>query len=163
MTLAMELARFVVTHPSDRIPDVALERAEMIIASTLASVAVGVDIESARIIRDLEKENGGVCDATVWFDSARLPLSAAAKANAVASDAAASDDSDMRCIAHIGTIVSTWALPIFINNYGISNTMLMGAGISLFGLLISVAFAPETRGMSLAQTSNMTIRGQRMG
>ncbi|MGC0189807.1 transporter, partial [Enterobacter cloacae complex sp. 2025EL-00059] len=23
--------------------------------------------------------------------------------------------------------------------------------------------APETRGMSLAQTSNMTIRGQRMG
>ncbi|TNA34741.1 transporter, partial [Klebsiella pneumoniae] len=25
------------------------------------------------------------------------------------------------------------------------------------------AFAPETRGMSLAQTSNMTIRGQRMG
>lgn len=36
-------------------------------------------------------------------------------------------------------------------------------GTSLFGLLISVAFAPETRGMSLAQTSNMTIRGQRMG
>lgn len=66
-------------------------------------------------------------------------------------------------LSRIGTIVSTWALPIFINNYGISNTMLMGAGISLFGLLISVAFAPETRGMSLAQTCNMTIRGQRMG
>lgn len=66
-------------------------------------------------------------------------------------------------LSRIGTIVSTWALPIFINNYGISNTMLMGAGISLFGLLISVAFALETRGMSLAQTSNMTIRGQRMG
>ncbi len=66
-------------------------------------------------------------------------------------------------LSRIGTIVSTWALPIFINNYGISSTMLMGAGISLFGLLISVAFAPETRGMSLAQTSNMTIRGQRMG
>ncbi len=47
-------------------------------------------------------------------------------------------------LSRIGTIVSTWALPIFINNYGISNTMLMGAGISLFGLLISVAFAPET-------------------
>ena len=66
-------------------------------------------------------------------------------------------------LSRIGTIVSTWALPIFINNYGISNTMLMGAGISLFGLLISIAFAPETRGMSLAQTSNMTIRRQRMG
>lgn len=110
MTLAMDLARFVVTHPADQIPEVAFERAEMIIASTLASVAVGVDIESARIIRDLEKENGGVHDATVWFDSARLPITAAAKANAVASDAAASDDSDMRSIAHIGTIVSTTAI-----------------------------------------------------
>lgn len=110
MTLAMDLARFVVTHPVDQIPDVALERAEMIIASTLASVAVGTDISSARIIRDLEKENGGMKDATVWFDSARLPITAAAKANAVASDAAASDDSDMRSIAHIGTIVSTTAI-----------------------------------------------------
>ena len=110
MTLAMDLARFVVTYPADQIPEVAFERAEMIIASTLASVAVGVDIESARIIRDLEKENGGVNDATVWFDSARLPITAAAKANAVASDAAASDDSDMRSIAHIGTIVSTTAI-----------------------------------------------------
>ncbi len=30
-------------------------------------------------------------------------------------------------------------------------------GIPLFGLLISVAFAPETPGMSLAQTSYTTI------
>lgn len=49
-------------------------------------------------------------------------------------------------LSRIGTIVSTWTLPIFINNYGISNTMLMGVGISLFGLLISVAFALETEG-----------------
>lgn len=48
-------------------------------------------------------------------------------------------------LSRIGTIVSTRALPIFINNYGISNTMLMGAGISLFGLLISVAFAGDSR------------------
>ncbi|TMR10275.1 MFS transporter, partial [Escherichia coli] len=33
-------------------------------------------------------------------------------------------------LSSIGTIVSTWALPIFINNYGSSNTMLRGAGIS---------------------------------
>lgn len=31
-------------------------------------------------------------------------------------------------LSRIGTIVSTQALPIFINNYGISNTMLMGGG-----------------------------------
>ncbi|RXA37997.1 MFS transporter, partial [Escherichia coli] len=62
-----------------------------------------------------------------------------------------------------GPFRATWTLRVFINHYGISSPMLRGAGISLFGLLISVAFAPETRGMSLAQTSNMTIRGQRMG
>ena len=110
MTLAMQLARLVVQQPVDEIPDVALERAEMIIASTLASVAVGVHIESARIIRDLEKENSGKPEATLWFDSVKLPIAAAAKSNAVASDAAASDDSDMRSIAHIGTIISTTAI-----------------------------------------------------
>lgn len=61
-------------------------------------------------------------------------------------------------LSRIGTILSTWALPIFITKYGISQVMLMGAGISLVGLLVSIAFAPETRGLTLAQTSTMTIR-----
>ena len=61
-------------------------------------------------------------------------------------------------LSRIGTILSTWALPIFITKYGISYVMLMGAGISLVGLLISIAFAPETRGLTLAQTGSMTIR-----
>lgn len=61
-------------------------------------------------------------------------------------------------LSRIGTILSTWALPIFITKYGISHVMLMGAGISLVGLLISIAFAPETRGLTLAETSTMTLR-----
>lgn len=61
-------------------------------------------------------------------------------------------------LSRVGTILSTWALPIFITKYGISQVMLMGAGISLVGLLVSIAFAPETRGLTLAQTSTMTIR-----
>lgn len=61
-------------------------------------------------------------------------------------------------LSRIGTILSTRALPIFITKYGISQVMLMGAGISLVGLLVSIAFAPETRGLTLAQTSTMTIR-----
>jgi 2-methylcitrate dehydratase PrpD len=39
-------------------------------------------------------------------------LAAAARVNAVASDAAASDDSDLRSIAHIGTIVSSTGVAI---------------------------------------------------
>jgi 2-methylcitrate dehydratase PrpD len=110
MTLARDLARFVVSYPVEAIPDEALERAEMVIASTLASVAMGVSIESTKIIRSLAKEDSGKPEATVWFDTEKLPISAAAKCNAVSSDAAASDDSDMRSIAHIGTIVSTTAV-----------------------------------------------------
>jgi len=107
MTIAGTLARFAVqTHIVD-IPPLALERAEMCISSTLASVAAGTKIDSARIIRELALEDGGAPQSTVWFKNHKLPVTAAAKVNAVASDAAASDDSDMRSIAHIGTIIST--------------------------------------------------------
>ena len=105
MTLALRLAEFAVHPPA--IPPLALERAKMSLASTIASAAAGYDIASAGIVRGLETESGGRPDASVWFSDARLPLAGAARVNAVASDAAASDDSDLRSIAHIGTIVST--------------------------------------------------------
>src|SRR5690606_16761741 len=50
--------------------------------------------------------------ASAWFLGKRLPVSTAARVNAVASDAAASDDSDLRSIAHIGTIISTAAVAL---------------------------------------------------
>lgn len=34
----------------------------------------------------------------------------------------------------------------------------MGAGVSLLGLVVSILFAPETKGLTLAQTSVMGIR-----
>ncbi len=110
MTIVSDLARFAVEQPSEGIPELALERAEMIIASTVSSVAAGINIASARFIREIEFENAGASHSTVWFDSVRLPVAAAARVNAVASDAAAADDSDMRSIAHIGTVVATTAL-----------------------------------------------------
>ncbi len=76
----------------------------MLIASTLASAAWGSSLTSAAIIRDLAKERGGKPDASVWFDpSLKLPIADAAQVNAVMSDAAASDDSDLRNIVHAGT------------------------------------------------------------
>lgn len=60
-------------------------------------------------------------------------------------------------LSRIGTIISTWLLPLFIAQYGVSRTMLMGALISLIGLVVSVVMAPETRGLSLMKTANMTI------
>ena len=108
MSIAGELARFLASTNVTDLPPLALERARMVIASTIASAAMGVDIVSSRIIRELAKERGGAEQATLWFDGGRrLPIADAARVNAVMSDAAASDDSDLRSIAHIGTIVST--------------------------------------------------------
>src|SRR2546428_7370943 len=72
---------------------------------------MGADIVSSRIIRELARERAGAPEATVWFDGGgALPVADAARVNAVMSDVAASDDSDLRSIAHIGTIVSTTAI-----------------------------------------------------
>jgi putative MFS transporter len=57
--------------------------------------------------------------------------------------------------SRIGTVVSTYALPLFMTAYGIGPTMFVGAGISVLGLVVSVLFAPETKGRSLAQTSSL--------
>src|SRR3989454_3418706 len=108
MSIAGELARFVTGTSVNELPPLALERARMVIASTIASAAMGADIVSSRIIHELARERGGAPEATVWFDGGgALPVADAARVNAVMSDAAASDDSDLRSIAHIGTIVST--------------------------------------------------------
>ena len=105
--LALRLAEFAAGTPSDALPALALERAKMSLASTVASAAMGFNIASARIVRQIEVGNGGAPHATVWFDGTKLPLAGAARVNALTSDAAASDDSDLRSIAHIGTIIST--------------------------------------------------------
>lgn len=110
--LAVRLANFSTAIQSRDLPEIALERAKMSLASTVASAAMGFSIPSARIVRDLDLAAGGAPLATVWFDGTKLPAGAAARVNAVASDAAASDDSDMRSIAHIGTIVSTISIAL---------------------------------------------------
>ena len=110
--LALEFARFLHATQLEDLPDVAFEHAKMLVASTLASAAPGSRIGSAEILRTLAKEQGGRPDATVWYDGARLPVAQAARVNAVQSDAAASDDSDLRNVAHTGTTVVATGLAV---------------------------------------------------
>src|SRR5207253_1935413 len=111
-SLALALARlFNRTRFGDLSP-MAVKHAKMLIASTLASAAPGSLIGSARIVRDLAKENGGRPEATIWFDGTKLPAHEAARVNAVLSDAAASDDSDIRNTAHEGTTLASAGLAI---------------------------------------------------
>lgn len=109
MSIARDLATFLTRASYADIPPQALEHAAMLVSSTLASAACGSGIASASIIRALAKEHGGRPEASIWFDSGpKLPAADAAQVNAVMSDAAASDDSDLRNIVHAGTtLVST--------------------------------------------------------
>ena len=110
--LALRLAQLLNRTRFSDLPPKAIEHARMIIASTLASAAPGSLIDSARIVRELAKERGGKPEATVWFDGAKLPVADAARVNAMLSDAAASDDSDLRNVAHTGTTLTATGLAI---------------------------------------------------
>ena len=111
MTIARELAEFLVRTSSSDLPRQAVEHSAMLIASTLASAAMGASLQSSAIIRGLARQRGGNPEASVWFDPGpKLPVSDAARVNAVMSDAAASDDSDLRNIVHAGTTLVSTAL-----------------------------------------------------
>ena len=112
-TIAATLAQLITATAGDALPPRALDHAAMMISSTIASAAAGQHITSARVIRELAKEQGGVAQASIWFDSGpKLPAVTACRANAVASDAAASDDSDLRNIVHLGTQLTSSALAL---------------------------------------------------
>ena len=100
-TIAETLGAFVAHTSAADLPTLAFERAKMSLASTLASAAAGVDIDSARMVRDIECSLGGEPTSSIWFSKTRLPADRAARVNAVASDAAASDDSDKIGRAHV--------------------------------------------------------------
>lgn len=63
-------------------------------------------------------------------------------------------------ISRIGTVVSIYILPGFIESYGMGPTMLVGTAISALGLLVSVVWAPETKGLTLAETGAPGLRGR---
>lgn len=113
MTIAEAMAESLLNTQFDDLPDQAIDHAAMIISSTLASAAYGVNISSAQIVRDLAKARGGTPEASIWFDPGpKLPLVSAARVNAMMSDAAASDDSDLRNIVHAGTPLTAVSLAV---------------------------------------------------
>ena len=117
MAVARQLAEFLTATTATDLPPVAIDHAAMLIASTIASAACGAGLQSARIIRDLARERGGRPDASIWFDTgARLPIADVARVNAMMSDAAASDDSDLRNIIHAGTPLTATSLAIAEHN-----------------------------------------------
>ena len=70
MSVARELAAFLTgVTPSD-LPAQAMDHAAVLIASTLASAAMGSALESSRIVKDMAVSLGGSARASIWFDKA---------------------------------------------------------------------------------------------
>lgn len=113
MTVAGDLAEFLASTNDRELPPQTTEYAAMLVASTLASAAFGKELRSSVILRDLARERGGAPQASLWFDAGpKLPAAEAAQVNAVMSDAAASDDSDLRAIVHCGTPLTATSLAL---------------------------------------------------
>ncbi|MBO0737309.1 MAG: MmgE/PrpD family protein, partial [Alphaproteobacteria bacterium] len=113
MTAARELAEFLAGISTADLPPQAVEHATMLVASTVASAAMGCGLESSAIVRSLAQQRGGTPEASLWFDAGpKLPVADAAQVNAVMSDAAASDDSDLRDIVHAGTTLVATSLAL---------------------------------------------------
>lgn len=61
-------------------------------------------------------------------------------------------------LSRIGAAVGTYLLPVALTNWGIGGTMLAAAVISLIGAVVSVFWAPETRGMALHESAALPSR-----
>lgn len=56
-------------------------------------------------------------------------------------------------LSRVGAAVSTFLLPVALEEFGNMATMALLAGVALLGLVVSVLWAPETRGKSLEEAS----------
>lgn len=59
--------------------------------------------------------------------------------------------------SRIGTVIAMYVLPGFLSMHGTRATMVAGAVISAVGLLISIPMAPETRGLTLDESSRLAL------
>ena len=79
MSVARDLAHFLAHCRVVDLPAQTVDYAPMLIASTVASAAMGSTLPSAGTIRDLAVERGGKPEASLWFgDGTKLPAADAA-------------------------------------------------------------------------------------
>lgn len=60
-------------------------------------------------------------------------------------------------MSRLGSALSTFLFPVFLDVYGFSPTMLMLSGVLFLGLVVSYAWAPETKGLPLAKASKVEM------
>ncbi|WP_262702477.1 MULTISPECIES: sugar porter family MFS transporter [Streptomyces] len=64
-------------------------------------------------------------------------------------------------MSRLGSMASTFVLPLTTDALGTAGTLLLGAGITAVGLLVTLLLAPETKTLSLGQSSTRPRPGHR--
>ncbi len=130
MTIAADLAAFATNTTYDDLPPLAIKYAKVIVASTVASAAMGCDIGSANAFRAMARERGGTPQASIWFDNGpNLPVMDAGRTNAMMCDAAASDDTDLSGSGHVGNVTSTSAIAMAEREHASGRAVIEGIAI----------------------------------
>ena len=113
MTITQDLADFLVSTRLEDLPGETLDERRDDHRQYDLKRGLRRHLNSAQIVRAIEVDRGGRAEASVWFEAnTKLPVVGAARANALMSDAAASDDSDLRNIVHCGTPLTATSLAI---------------------------------------------------
>ncbi|MFE6758937.1 MFS transporter [Streptomyces sp. NPDC057684] len=60
--------------------------------------------------------------------------------------------------SRVGAAVGTYLVPLALTGWGIGGTMLAASAISIVGAVVSLLWAPETRGLSLHEAAALTPR-----
>ena len=61
-------------------------------------------------------------------------------------------------ISRIGSAIGTFLLPISLNSFGLGTSMIGMAAVLLIGLIVSIAWAPETKNLSLHEASDPLLK-----
>ena len=61
-------------------------------------------------------------------------------------------------LSRIGAAAGTYLVPEALSHIGIGPTMIVAAVITLIGAVVSVAWAPETRGLTLGQCATLASK-----
>ncbi|WP_165674999.1 MFS transporter [Metapseudomonas otitidis] len=65
--------------------------------------------------------------------------------------------------SRLGSAISTFLLPVSVAGIGLNATMALLAGVLVFGALVSMAWAPETKALSLAEAGAPDEEGGTLG
>src|SRR3989304_2204304 len=110
MTLAETLAGFIVKTESGTIPPPALAGAKAAIGDCIACILAGAATDTAGIVREVIRANGGTPAATLLGQGVRASMPDAALANGVAGHALDYDDINWSMYGHPSVAVLPAAL-----------------------------------------------------